>query len=91
MLDKELEDLERSHKELTELVQENLKEYGPCDHSVNICSCIDQDKLRFALKVRARIDKVPWCDNCGTEGEHITKDCPYEMGREELEQDVQPE
>lgn len=85
LLDKELEELERSHKELTELVQENLLELGPCDHSVNICSCIDQAKLRFALKVRARIDKVPWCDNCGTEGEHTIETCPYEAGIREEE------
>ncbi|KKL48056.1 hypothetical protein LCGC14_2329310, partial [marine sediment metagenome] len=37
-----------------------------------------QAKLRFALQVRARIDKVPWCVNCGTEGGHTIKDCPYE-------------
>ncbi|KKK48050.1 hypothetical protein LCGC14_3149000, partial [marine sediment metagenome] len=37
------------------------------------------------LQVRARIDKVPWCDNCGTEGGHTIEDCPYEVGREELE------
>ncbi|KKL69485.1 hypothetical protein LCGC14_2114410, partial [marine sediment metagenome] len=85
MLDKELEDLERSHKELTVLAQEYLKEMGGCDHSVGICSCVDQAKLRFALQVRARIDKVPWCVNCGTEGGHTIKDCPYEVGREELE------
>ena len=78
MLDKELEDLERSHKELTVLAQEYLRVLGGCDHSVNICSCIDRAKLRFALMVRARIDKVPWCINCGTEGGHTIRDCPYE-------------
>ncbi|KKL54080.1 hypothetical protein LCGC14_2269060, partial [marine sediment metagenome] len=45
--------------------------------------------LRFALQVRARIDGVPWCDNCGTEGKHTIKDCPYEVGREELEGEAQ--
>jgi hypothetical protein len=85
MLDKELEELERSHKELTVLAQEYLTEIGGCDHSVGICNCIDRAKLRFALQVRARIDGVPWCTNCGTEGGHTIDTCPYEVGRLELE------
>lgn len=89
LLDKELKDLERSHKELTQTVEEYLKELGPCNHSVNICTCIEQAKLRFAHQVRAGIDGVPWCDNCETRGRHVTKDCPYEIGREELEGETQ--
>ena len=78
MLEKELKELEDSHKELTGLVEEYLKELGGCDHSVNICCCVEQAKLAHAHQVRAGIDGVPWCSNCSVAGQHDTKDCPME-------------
>jgi len=85
LLDKELQELERSHKELTVLAQEYLKELGSCDHSVNICTCVEQAKLRFAHQVRAGIDGVPWCVVCDADKGHTSEDCPYQMGSEEGE------
>ena len=44
-----------------ELLTQMAKDYGPCDHTVNICAC----GLRYTLEDVQRLASARKCANCG--------------------------